>query len=130
MAVPVSEEQLFECSGSRNFAAAIVKAGPHSSVEELLRTVDDLWWHKTPVQEWLTAFASHPRVGDKQALLLKYGSEQAAALSETEDTILDELAKLSNAYEEKFGHVFMIFAPGKSIGLWYGCWIACWTVWR
>lgn len=79
-----------------------------------------VWWHQTSVAGWLEAFGAHPRIGNAAALRAKLGSfadmsrdEQSATAGASED-VFQELADWNGRYEAKFGHVFLIFAAGKS----------------
>jgi 2-oxo-4-hydroxy-4-carboxy--5-ureidoimidazoline (OHCU) decarboxylase len=72
---------------------------------------------------WLEAIEAHPRLGDKLAMAakrstsvsdiqVKTAGEQDDLLKERGD-VLDELMKWNKRYEEKFGHIFLLFAHGK-----------------
>jgi OHCU decarboxylase len=56
--------------------------------------------------DWLEAFAAHPRIGEKGAAIP--GSEQAGAAGHEA-----ELAKVNTEYEEKFGFIYIVYATGK-----------------
>jgi 2-oxo-4-hydroxy-4-carboxy-5-ureidoimidazoline decarboxylase len=59
------------------------------------------------------ALAAHPRIGERPA-----GESREAAWSRREQSDVkgadDELAAANLAYEQRFGHIFLIFASGKS----------------
>ncbi|GMH39871.1 hypothetical protein BSKO_07775 [Bryopsis sp. KO-2023] len=114
MVVALTEEQYYECCNSKRFAAVASLGGPFESCEEIVAHATNVWWKETPVNEWLAAFAGHPTIGDVDALTKKDGGEQSTALNCTDPGTLDELAKLNCQYQAKFGHVFLIFAPGKT----------------
>lgn len=74
---------------------------------------------------WLEAINAHPRLGDKAAMEAKRlasksdiqvrtAGEQDALFKE-EDTTLEEVTRWNKDYEAKFGHVFLLFAHGKSM---------------
>ena len=72
--------------------------------------------------DWLEAFDHHPRIGDLAALRERFaatarwaGDEQAGAASAS-DATLEALARANREYEEKFGHIFIVCATGKSAG--------------
>jgi 2-oxo-4-hydroxy-4-carboxy-5-ureidoimidazoline decarboxylase len=94
-------------------------AGGRPYVDELqLLKAAQAHWNGLGREDWLEAFARHPRIGDKAALRAKLASswaagEQAGARSAPEET-LDALAEGNAAYERRFGHVFLICATGKS----------------
>ena len=65
----------------------------------------------------LEALAAHPRIGERMA-----GTGREAAWSAREqsgtatstDAVRDGLIEANRAYEDRFGHVFLIFATGKT----------------
>ena len=69
----------------------------------------------------MEALAAHPRIGDVESLRERYG-QQFGAHSEGEqqgvagasDEVLHALKAMNEAYEAKFGHLFVICAQGKS----------------
>lgn len=75
---------------------------------------------QTPVSEWLQAFAAHPKLGDAASLRAKFGDfaklsagEQQGIVGANDET-LEQLAAANKQYEEKFGHIFILCATGKS----------------
>ena len=70
--------------------------------------------------DWREAFAHHPRIGDVAALREKFaatarwaGDEQRGA-SAASEVVLEALALGNRDYEQKFGHIFIVCATGKS----------------
>jgi OHCU decarboxylase len=111
--------ELLQCCGSQRWADAMVSQRPYSSLESLLTTSEDLWCELQP-GDWLEAFRSHPRIGEKKAAASASeqssqwsGQEQAGVSNATRATV-DALATLNEAYEQKFGFIFIICATGKS----------------
>lgn len=79
---------------------------------------------QVPVTGWLEAIQAHPRLGDIKAVESKQrgsatcfqretAAEQDNLLAESHDFIL-MMQELNKSYEDKFGHVFLLFAKGKS----------------
>lgn len=71
-------------------------------------------------EDWLEAFAAHPRIGDVATLRERFANtkdwsdgEQAGVELASEATIR-ELARLNDQYFEKFGYIFIVCATGKS----------------
>eukprot|EP00249_Psilotum_nudum_P012927 c24052_g1_i2 orf=328-1383(+) len=109
------------CCGSRKFAAEMVKAAPFSSLSQAVEASRSIWWNKVDIPGWLEAFSCHSWIGDVEALKNKHAtsrewskSEQSAALSSADDSILQELAEWNLQYELKFGFLFLICASGKN----------------
>jgi N-carbamoyl-L-amino-acid hydrolase len=103
--------ELLACCGSRRWAAEVAAGRPYGSAEALLAAADRAWWALAR-SDWLEAFAAHPRIGDREAggLARREQSGVAGALPET----LAALADGNRRYEERFGHVFLVFAAGRS----------------
>jgi 2-oxo-4-hydroxy-4-carboxy-5-ureidoimidazoline decarboxylase len=77
-------------------------------------------WQGLAREDWLEAFAAHPRIGDLEALRGKFAAtaawsagEQAGVAGAAEAT-LRALAEANRAYEARFGHIFIVCASGKS----------------
>jgi 2-oxo-4-hydroxy-4-carboxy-5-ureidoimidazoline decarboxylase len=65
-------------------------------------------------EEWLDAMKAHPRIGERGGdARASSDREQAVAMRSSQET-LDALAADNRRYEERFGHVFLIFASGRS----------------
>ena len=113
-ALPAAEARsrlLAVCAAPR-WAQSVAAARPYGSAGELLdtggATFANLTW-----DEIAEALAAHPRIGERPA-----GASREAAWSRKEQSGVtgsqDALAQANRAYEERFGHVFLIFASGKS----------------
>ncbi len=70
--------------------------------------------------DWLEAFAGHPRIGDINSLRAKYAStrqwasgEQSGVNVASEET-LHQLARCNDLYFERYGYIFIVCATGKS----------------
>ena len=111
--------ELLQCCGCKRWVEAVVSRRPYSSLESLLTTADEVWWSLQP-DDWLEAFQSHPKIGERKAVASVSeqsrqwsGQEQSGVSNASRDTV-DSLAALNQAYEEKFGFIFIICATGKS----------------
>ncbi len=64
------------------------------------------------------ALAAHPRIGERRpgdgTDAAWSRREQSTAAETADDETRAALAAVNGAYEERFGHVFLIFATGKS----------------
>jgi len=75
-------------------------------------------WSQLAPDDWREAFSRHPRIGDSSSSARNTAEhwserEQARARSGSAAT-LAELAELNAEYEDRFGHVFLICATGKT----------------
>lgn len=112
-------EELTRCCGSSSWVEKMLARRPFHSVEELFSAADDIWFKLAP-QDWVEAFSHHPRIGDVDSLRAKFAStaswcenEQKGVSQATED-VLHQLAKLNDAYFEKYGYIFIVCATGKT----------------
>ncbi len=108
-----------KCCGSANWARSIAAERPFSNVEQLIESADRIWW-SLDSQDWLEAFHSHPKIGESKAAgatsaeAQKWSeSEQVGTRSAAKQT-MDAMAELNRQYEEKFGHIFIVCATGKT----------------
>ena len=110
---------LLRCCGSRRWADAMLARRPFASMADLLAAADAVWAGLDRA-DWLEAFAAHPRIGDLGGLRKKFAAtahwsagEQAGVAGAGED-VLRELAEGNRRYEERFGHIFIVCATGKT----------------
>ena len=61
-----AREEFLKCCGSNNWALHMAGARPFKTVAELLNQADSLWW-SLAADDWLTAFRSHPKIGEQKA---------------------------------------------------------------
>ena len=122
-ALPAGEasQEFLKCCGSVRWANAMTERRPYKTTEELARAASDVWW-ALEKSDWLEAFRSHPKIGEKktadavsQQSQHWSGQEQSGVRDANQDTI-DALAQLNRQYEEKFGFIFIVCATGKSAG--------------
>ncbi|HEX4048286.1 MAG TPA: 2-oxo-4-hydroxy-4-carboxy-5-ureidoimidazoline decarboxylase [Elusimicrobiota bacterium] len=111
--------ELLRCCGSSRWADGMLRRRPVADKTAALAAADAAW-AETGEQDWLEAFAQHPRIGGKDALRAKFAAtkswargEQAGAAAADEAT-LDALAKGNADYEARFGFIFIVCATGKS----------------
>ena len=116
-----AERELLKCCGSTAWARELAAQRPFGETRELLKAADEIWW-SLDAPDWLEAFAAHPKIGGRKAA--REQDAQASAWSEqeqsgardAEQSMLDELAEANRAYEERFGHIFIVCATGKTAG--------------
>lgn len=110
---------LLQCCGSERWAQQVTAGRPYTNLEALITRANEIWSSLQP-SDWLQAFRSHPKIGEKKAAEPVSnqsrewsGQEQAGVRSASPETF-DSLATLNRAYEEKFGFIFIICATGKT----------------
>lgn len=106
---------LFACNAAPRFALEVAARRPYADAAALAdaaRVVSEsLDWDEVRL-----ALAGHPRIGERaagdSAEAASSRREQAAVGAAGED-VLAELAAGNRAYEQRFGHVFLIRAAGR-----------------
>lgn len=108
---PDSAERFFRTAcGARRWVDAMVSSRPYRTVEGLLEAADRSFDHLSE-EDWLEAFAAHPRIGERGDAIAS--KEQAGASSASRE-VINRLAEVNRAYEERFGFIYIVFASGKT----------------
>jgi len=107
---------LHACNAAPRFAAEVLAGRPYPDVDTLVARAEEvarsLSWDEVSV-----ALAAHPRIGDRAE-----GSSAEAQASRREQSSMTDadavtrtaLVEGNRAYEDRFGHVFLIRAAGRS----------------
>jgi 2-oxo-4-hydroxy-4-carboxy-5-ureidoimidazoline decarboxylase len=110
--------EFLRCCGSQRWARALAKRRPFATEAELLAAADEIRLQLSR-EDWLQAFAAHPRIGDLDTLRKKFATTAAWCASEQSgvagagDEVLQALARANRLYEERFGYLFIVCAAGK-----------------
>ena len=109
---PVEEacSDFLRCCGSAKWVARMISGRPYPSVNKLLEDADRVCSELT-VEDWLEAFAAHPRIGETGKS--RWSEEEQSRARSAESTLLTKLAEANRAYYERFGFIFIICASGK-----------------
>src|SRR6266581_489607 len=107
-----AERAALACCASRTFATAIADGRPYPDAAALLAAVDAtfkaLSW-----DDIVEAMSEHPRIGDRAVRGGMSAAEQSGAAAAS-DEVRQGLADGDLAYEQRFGHIFLICASGLS----------------
>src|SRR6201982_813730 len=107
-----AERTALACCASRTFAKAVADGRPYSDPAALLAAIDaafkGLSW-----DDIVEAMNEHPRIGDRAVRGGMSAAEQSGA-SAASDEVRKGLADGNLAYEQRFGHIFLICASGLS----------------
>ncbi|MBM7806713.1 2-oxo-4-hydroxy-4-carboxy-5-ureidoimidazoline decarboxylase [Geodermatophilus bullaregiensis] len=108
--------QLRACNAAPRFAAGLVAGRPFPDADALVRRAGEVA-RALPWDEVALALAAHPRIGERvegsSAEAVASRREQASVGGADEDTRA-ALAEGNRAYEERFGHVYLVRAAGRS----------------
>lgn len=83
---------------------------PFQSVEAVHGAAEAMFGTLTE-DDWLEAFAGHPRIGERGDATAN--QEQAGTASASRETI-HELSAVNRRYEDKFGFTYIVYASGKT----------------
>ncbi len=114
----LAKEELIKCCGSTKWATKLLDCRPIASIEDLITASDTVWFDCSSA-DWKEAFTHHPKIGDVDSLKKKFvtkewaTNEQSGVNAADEKTLVD-LAAGNEAYENKFGYIFIVCATGKS----------------
>lgn len=100
-------ETMLACCGSRRFATAMADGRPYASQSAALDAAEAVFATLTWA-DVLEAVNGHPRIG------ARVSGQSAVEQSGVADGTRAALAAGNAAYEERFGHVFLICATGLS----------------
>jgi len=107
------------CCGASRWVERMLTQRPFKNADEVFASAERIWWDLGR-QDWLEAFAAHPRIGETDAQT--HGrtdartwarQEQAGAAGASED-VRAQLAEANHAYEARFGYIYIVCATGKS----------------
>lgn len=111
--------EVLPCCGSSAWAAQLTAKRPIANEATLLEVSKTVWF-SLPEEAWQQAFDSHPRIGQKHAQThtteesLRWSAqEQRTAISE-DATLKLALEQANHRYEQRFGHIFIVCAIGKT----------------
>jgi 2-oxo-4-hydroxy-4-carboxy-5-ureidoimidazoline decarboxylase len=109
---------LFLCCGSSRWVELMLDRRPFGTMDRLLAAADEAW-RFVSAQDWKESFSHHPRIGDRSLLRERFAStrhlseSEQAGVGSASAQIIEELADANNAYEARFGYVFIICATGR-----------------
>lgn len=111
--------ELGKCCGSTSWIEKMLPVFPVLDEEELLNLSDEKW-AECAEEDWLEAFKHHPKIGDINSLkkrfanTAKWASGEQSGVDAADEMVLFALQIGNDAYEQKFGFIFIVFATGKS----------------
>jgi 2-oxo-4-hydroxy-4-carboxy-5-ureidoimidazoline decarboxylase len=103
------EELLLGCCAAPGWAHRVTEGRPYESMTDLIAAAGAAWAARDP-GDLDAAMAGHPRIGERRLSGWPAG-EQAGVGGNAE--ALAALAGANAAYEQRFGHVFLICATGR-----------------
>ncbi len=107
---------LLACGSSMRWADALVARRPFVSLEQLLE-MSDAVWHGMGPNDWREAIARHPAIGERStsndARARAWSADEQAGAQRADIDTRRRLARASQEYVQRFGHIHIICASGK-----------------
>ena len=108
-----AREHLLACCTSERWIHNVTAGRPYASVGEILARSDESM-AELDQGDLKQALAGHPRIGASSAA----GSSrrEQAGVQAADQATLRALAEGNEAYERRFGHIYLVCATGRSAG--------------
>ncbi|ONI83233.1 OHCU decarboxylase [Saccharothrix sp. ALI-22-I] len=103
---------LTECLAVPRWADALLAARPYADVDALLAASDR--FADLSDEEVYAAIAGHPRIGERAAghgVSAKWSADEQSGVTAS---LADRLLAANAAYEDHFGHIYLVCATGLS----------------
>ena len=116
------------CCGSRRWAERMLSQRPFRDRDDVFDSAERIWWDLAR-EDWLEAFAAHPRIGQRATGIgqpgspahrapltahQQWSSQEQSQVAAAADAIKAALAEANAEYERRFGHIYIVCATGKS----------------
>ena len=107
---------MLACCGARSWAAEMAATRPFINVMELRMAADRIWANMEE-QDWLEAFACHPRIGERKASSgqsAEWSEEEQSSVASADQEVLTQLAAGNQLYEDQFGFTYIVCASDRT----------------
>jgi 2-oxo-4-hydroxy-4-carboxy-5-ureidoimidazoline decarboxylase len=101
---------LYQCCSSCIWALRVAASRPYAD-EEALFERSDLVLAELSEAELDEALDGHPRIGDRPTS--SSSASEQSGVAGADESVLAQLKEGNAEYEEKFGHVYLVFANGR-----------------
>ena len=111
-------QEVLSCCGSQAWAEQLAARRPFPD-EQTLFAAADKCWNALPQADWLEAFRSHPRIGERHAetsttaTSAAWSSAEQSQMQAADAAILLRMQQGQRTYEQRFGRIFIVCASGK-----------------
>jgi 2-oxo-4-hydroxy-4-carboxy-5-ureidoimidazoline decarboxylase len=111
-----AQRPLLACCAAPRWAREVAAGRPYPDrsalADQARRSLDGLDW-----SEIRTALDAHPRIGERasgQGVEAAWSRAEQSGMDAATASVRADLAEANRAYEQRFGHVFLIFASGRT----------------
>jgi len=108
-----AERRLYACFASRRWSHRVAVGWPYADLPALLDAAERAWADLGP-SDWAEALQGHPRIGEGGGSAPVASEREQQAVKGSSPDVLERLAQENRRYEDRFGHIFLISAVGKS----------------
>jgi 2-oxo-4-hydroxy-4-carboxy-5-ureidoimidazoline decarboxylase len=111
-------KEILSCCGSTAWTRAMAAAGPFSDGQQVAAKAREIW-RGLPEGDWMEAFRSHPRIGERHAerttteASARWSTGEQKSVSITSDEVKRAIVEGNRRYDDRFGRIFIICATGK-----------------
>lgn len=110
---------LSSCCAAQSWVARVLAGRPYADEAELFAVADAATAEldSTGLEQ---ALGGHPRIGERspehgaQARAASWSRQEQAGVASADAELLAQLAAANVAYEQRFGHVYLVCASGRS----------------
>jgi OHCU decarboxylase len=106
-------DELMTACHSRRWAAQVADARPLLDLASLQQVADDVWLGLDPA-DWREALDGHPRIGEQGGSCEEFSEREQSGMRTAGEDVRTAIARGNQAYEQRFGHVFLISASGRT----------------
>jgi len=103
--------ELLRCCGSTRWAREMAARRPFANMEVIGAEADKIW-RGLGREDWLEAFAAHPRIGERSPT--HWSSEEQGGVASAPAATRARLDDANHDYEARFGFIFIVCATGQS----------------
>jgi 2-oxo-4-hydroxy-4-carboxy-5-ureidoimidazoline decarboxylase len=114
--VETAAERLRGCNAAPRFASEMLAGRPYPDAHALVARAEQVA-RALPWDEVAVALAAHPRIGDRVAgssAEAEASRREQSSMADADTEVRAALLDGNRAYEERFDHVFLIRAAGRS----------------
>jgi 2-oxo-4-hydroxy-4-carboxy-5-ureidoimidazoline decarboxylase len=106
-----ARQALLRCCGSDLWTKRMLDSRPFSGSGHLHATAEAIW-RELGCDDWLQAFSTHPKVGERNNNT--WSAQEQRGMAEAPIEAAENMARLNEQYEAKFGWIYIVCATGKS----------------
>jgi 2-oxo-4-hydroxy-4-carboxy-5-ureidoimidazoline decarboxylase len=108
-----AEDRLYTCLANRRWAADLTARRPYANAGSFLAAAIGGLNGLTD-DDWAAAFNSHPRIGERGGEAPERSEREQSSVMRSPVETLAALAAENRQYQDRFGHIFLIRASGRT----------------